>query len=54
MSSHKHKVTLIMKGHGLSSLELWVMREKGDKETTNCMTKSGGKVVQDELRVVRA
>lgn len=53
MPSDKDKITLIMERHGLSSLELWVMREKGDEQAANCMPESGGKIVQNKLRVVR-
>ena len=53
MSSEKQEITLVMQSYHLATLELGKRREQRLKHSSDGMSKAGGKIIQDKLRVMR-
>ena len=50
--SEEYVVSLVMKGTDSPTMELWVMRKQCGKQTTNTVTQSGVKIVENHLGVM--
>lgn len=52
MSPEEQEITLIMQGYHLATLEFREGREQRLKHSSDGVTKAGGKVIQNKLRIV--